>query len=145
MSPIEEGIVRKKLAVIVENLRGLEPIKNMSVKEYIEDLYKRKATERLLQELIEAAIDINIHIIVQTGNTVPDDYYESLIKAGDLKIISPDLAEKLAPSAGLRNRLVHGYNRLEDSIVLNAVKMAEELYSEYVKQIEDYISASRCS
>jgi len=91
MSPIEVEIVRRKLAVIIENLKTLEPIKGMNTDEYLQDLYKRKATERLLQELIEAAIDINIHMIVETGHTVPDDYYESFIRAGELKIISLDL------------------------------------------------------
>ncbi len=99
---------KRKLAIIVENLKMLEPIKSMNTVEYLQDLYKRKATERLLQELIEAAVDINIHMIVQIGHTVPDDYYESFIKAGELKIIPLDLAQKLAPSAGLRNRLVYG-------------------------------------
>lgn len=142
MNPVEEETIRRKLAVIVENLKALEPIKDMAIEEYMEDLYKRKATERLLQELIEAAIDINTHIIVQTGNTVPDDYHESFIKTGELKIISTGLAEKLAPSAGLRNRLVHEYDLLEHSLVHDAVSMAEELYAEYVKEIEDYISKS---
>lgn len=140
MSPVDKGIVRRKLAVIIENLKFLEPIKDMSKEEYIEDIYKRKATERLLQELIEAAIDINTYIIVQTGNIVPDDYYESFIRSGELKIISINLAEKLAPSAGLRNRLVHEYDLLEHLMVLDAVRMAEELYPQYVKEIEDYIS-----
>lgn len=143
MSPIEKEILRRKLAVIVENLKALEPIKDMAKEEYINDIYKRKAAERLLQELIEAAIDINTHIIVQTGHTAPDDYYESFIKAGELKIISADLAERLAPSAGLRNRLVHEYDLLEHSMVLDAVKMAEELYLKYVKEIEDYISQQK--
>jgi hypothetical protein len=40
MSPVEEGIVRRKLAVIVENLKALEPIKDLTREEYIEDLYK---------------------------------------------------------------------------------------------------------
>lgn len=142
MSPVDKEIIRRKLAIIVENLETLETIRNMTIYEYIEDVYRRKATERLLQELIEAAIDINTHIIVQTGNTAPDDYYESFIKAGKLKIISADLAEKLAPSAGLRNRLVHEYDLLEHSMVLEAVRMAEELYPEYVKEIEDYISGT---
>ena len=140
MSPVEEGIIRKKLAVMIENLKALEPIKEMTRDEYIQDLYKRKATERLLQELIEAAIDINTHIIVQTGNAAPDDYYESFIKLGELKIISADLAEKLAPSAGLRNRLVHEYDQLEHSLVLDSVSMAEEMYADYIKEIEGYIS-----
>lgn len=139
MSPVEVEIVRRKLSVMIENLKALEPIKNMKKDEYIEDIYKRKATERLLQELIEAAIDINTHIIVQTGNTVPDDYYESFIRAGELKIISMDLAEKLAPSAGLRNRLVHEYDLLEHSMVLDAVRMAEQQYPKYINEIENYI------
>lgn len=140
MSPVEVEIVKRKLAIIIENLKALEPIKNMTMEEYINDLYKRKAAERLLQELIEAAIDINIHIIVQTGDTAPDDYYESFIKAGRLRIISADLAEKLAPSAGLRNRLVHEYDRIKDSMVYEALRTAEALYHKYIKEISDYIS-----
>jgi uncharacterized protein YutE (UPF0331/DUF86 family) len=141
MSPIEVEIIKRKLAIIMENIKALGPIKNMTKEEYSRDLYKRKATERLLQELIEAAIDINTHIIVQTGNTVPDDYYDSFIKAGELKIISADLGQRLAPSAGLRNRLVHEYDFLNHSIVFEAVRMADTLYSKYIKEINDYISA----
>ncbi len=140
MNPIEKEILRRKISVIVENLNALELIRDMTREQYADDIYKRKATERLLQELIEAAIDINTHIIVQTSNIVPDDYYESFIKLGELKIITTELAEKLAPSAGLRNRLVHEYDLIEDSIVLEAVKIAEEVYPEYIKAIEDYVS-----
>jgi uncharacterized protein YutE (UPF0331/DUF86 family) len=140
VSPLEKEIIRRKLAIIVENLKALKPVKDVTREEYIQDIYKRKATERLLQELIEAAIDINIHIIVQTGNIAPDDYYESFIKAGEFKIISLPLAEKLAPSAGLRNRLVHEYDLLDHSMVLDAVRSAEKLYTKYVKEIENYIS-----
>lgn len=131
------------MAVIVENLKALEPIARISRADYVGDIYKRKATERLLQELIEAAIDVNTHLIVQFGQAVPDDYYESFILAGQLKIISVDLSIKLAPSAGLRNRLVHEYDRLEHSMVLDAVKLSEDLYAEYVRQIEEYLSSAR--
>ena len=140
MSPIEVEIIRRKLAIITENLAALKPIETIAEEEYIRDIYKRKATERLLQELIEAAIDINSHIIVQTGNTAPDDYYESFIKAGELGIIPSTLAERLAPSAGLRNRLVHEYDLIEHSLVLEAVKMAEKLYPKYIQEIESFIS-----
>lgn len=140
MSSIEIEIVQRKLAIIIENLKTLEPIKGMKPDEYLQDVYKRKATERLLQELIEAAIDINIHMIVAAGHTVPDDYYESFIRAGELKIISADIAQKLAPSAGLRNRLVHEYDRLDHSMVLKAVNMAQEVFPQYIKAINNYLS-----
>jgi len=50
--------------------------------------------------------------------------------------------EKLAPSAGLRNRLVHEYDRLEHQMVLEAVRSALGLYPQYVKEIENYITSS---
>ncbi len=140
MSPVEIEVIRRKLVTIVENLKALEPIQKMRREEYIQDLYKRKATERLLQELIEAAIDINVHMIAESGHPAPDDYYETFIRMAELGIVSSTLAEKLAPSAGLRNRLVHEYDALDHSMVLKAVTMAEELYDRYVKEINDYIS-----
>lgn len=139
MSSLEKEIVERKIAIILENLNALEPIAEMTDEQYSADIYKRKATERLLQELIEAAIDINMHIVTQVSDAVPDDYYESFIKAGELKIIPIELSKKLAPSAGLRNRLVHEYGNLDQSIILEAVVMAEDLYPKYIKAIKDFI------
>lgn len=48
MTPVEEGIVRRKLTVIVEALNALDPIKDMTTEQYRGDLYKRKAAERLM-------------------------------------------------------------------------------------------------
>jgi len=139
MSPVEKEVIRRKMTVIIENLRALEAVRNIKIEKYMDDIFKRKATERLLQELIEAAIDINTHLIVQAGKRVPDDYFESFIKAGEYNIISKDLAEKLAPSSGLRNRLVHEYDLLDHSMVLEAVNAAEDLYPLFIKAIEDYL------
>lgn len=140
MTPVEREVVRRKLVVIVENLKTLEPIKNMTLEQYASDVYKRKATERLLQELIEAAIDINTHIIVQTHNTIVDDYYESFIIMGDINVIPAELAKELAPSAGLRNVLVHEYDALNHSIILEAVKVASNIYPRYINSVEIFIS-----
>ena len=140
MSPFDTDIIRAKIAIILDDLKALEPIEQMSQDEYLRDLYKRKATERLLQELIEAAIDINTHIVVGSGYAPPDDYYQSFIRAGELGFLSPDLAEKLAPSAGLRNRLVHDYDRIDHAIILEAVSMAEELYPRYIQEISAVLS-----
>jgi uncharacterized protein YutE (UPF0331/DUF86 family) len=135
MSPIDAEIINAKLSVIPENLKALEPIKGMNRDEYLRDIYKRKATERLLQEMIEAAIDINVHMAVGAGHSSPADYYQSFIQAGELGMISPELAEKLAPAAGLRNRLIHEYDKIDSGIVLEAVATTGELFPRYVKEI----------
>ncbi|MBI3014943.1 MAG: DUF86 domain-containing protein [Candidatus Tectomicrobia bacterium] len=142
MSPIEAEVIRRKLGIITENLRALKPIGTLSSKEYRRDLFRRKGTERLLQELIEAAIDINTHLATAQGQSPPDDYYESFLKMGDLGVLSSELANGLAPSAGLRNRLVHEYDVLDDKLILAAVKTAQDLYARYVKAVEDFLKTN---
>ena len=139
MTPLEIEVIRKKLAVIQENLKALEPIRVMAEEEYLQDLYRRKATERLLQELIEAAIDINTHAIIESGNAAPDDYYQSFLKAGEIGVLPSGLAAKLAPSAGLRNRLVHEYDRINHAIILSAVGEALELYPQYILAVNNFL------
>ena len=142
MSPVEKDIVKRKLAVIVRNLEALTGISRLTRQEYEEDLYRRKAAERLLQELIEAAIDINIHLIVELGGTVPESYYESFLELGSFHVLGAELARSLAPSAGLRNRLVHEYDAIDDSIVYDSVDQVMTLYTEYVRMINNYVDVS---
>jgi len=140
MTPVERDIVRRKLAVITESLSALEPIARMDVEQFVRDLYMRKAAERLLQELIEAAIDINTHLIVGSGGSAPDDYYESYLKAGEIGALSRDLSLQLAPSAGLRNRLVHEYDVIDRSLVFESLKRALALYPRYVESIDRFLT-----
>ena len=79
----------------------------------------------MLQELIEAVLDLNMHLLAQKADKLPDDYYQSFIQLGELGILSQDLAVALAPSAGLRNRLVHEYEAIDDTIVIAAVRQAQ--------------------
>ncbi len=128
MTPSDPAVLRRKLAVIVDNLKALEPIASISPQRYRDELFTRKGTERLLQELIEAAIDLNTHILVQDRHGAPDDYYQGFLRLADCGVLPRDLAEALAPSAGLRNRLVHESDAIVDAIVLDAVRKAQDLF-----------------
>ncbi len=141
MTPADPSVLRRKLAVIVENLKGLEPVAAMPLRRYRDELFARKGTERLLQELIEAAIDINTRVLVQDGHGAPDDYYQGFTRLADCGVLSHELAEALAPAAGLRNRLVHEYDAIVDAIVLDAVRKAQDLFPKYVAAIEQYLQS----
>ncbi|MFG0316036.1 MAG: DUF86 domain-containing protein [Planctomycetota bacterium JB042] len=142
MSPVDRDIVIRKLERIVESLRLLEPMRELSVEEYGADVYRRKAIERLLQEVVESAVDLNAHLLVGSGEPAPDDLFTSFLAIGDLGILDRDLARSLAPSAGLRNRLVHEYDRIDDSIVLAAVRSALDLFPRYVASVERFADGS---
>ena len=104
MSPLDAAVVRRKLEIITANLRLLQPIAGLDLETYRSDPYRRKATERMLQEIVEAATDINVHIVVRTGGRAPDGLHQSFFEAATCGVLSHDLAAALSPSAGLRNR-----------------------------------------
>ena len=103
MSPIDAAIVRRKLAHITATLDDLTPLSRLGLAEYRARLYERKAAERLLQECIEAALDINARVAAEVSGEVPDDYFGGFVKMGELGILPDELAIALAPSAGLRS------------------------------------------
>ena len=57
-----------------------------------------------------------------------------------LGLIDHDLAERLAPSAGLRNVLVHAYVDLDLARLVAAVPLASEQYAEYVRQVARWVA-----
>lgn len=145
MNPVDIAILRRKLATIVEALEALRPLARLGLEEYRRRLYERKAVERLLQETIEAAIDINAHIASERAAVVPDDAHGGFLVLAHLGILSVDLAERLAPSAGLRNRIVHQYDRLDDALVYASIERVLDLYLRYVEAIEAYAAVTERS
>jgi uncharacterized protein YutE (UPF0331/DUF86 family) len=136
MSPIDAAIVRAKLGHIMASLELLRPMRGMALTAYRERVWERKGVERVLQEAIEAALDVNAHVIAERGLAVPEDYYGGFIKLGEIGVLPDELARALAPSAGLRNRLVHEYDAIDDAKVLAAVGTILDLYPRYIAAIE---------
>lgn len=54
-------------------------------------------------------------------------------------VLTPELAERLAPAAGLRNRLVHEYDELDDQVVLGAVAEARWEFAAYAARIGRFL------
>lgn len=136
MTELDRALVRRKLATIVRNLEDLAEVEGLGLGEFTSDRFRQKGTERLLQEVVEAAVDVNLHILRVRGAPTPHDYYSSFIGLGEAGEVSRALAEALAPSTGLRNRLVHEYDDIDDAAVLEAVAEARDLFASYVEEIE---------
>jgi len=76
---------------------------------------------------------------VELGGVVPDTYFDAFLQLGVLRVLPDNLAHSLAPFAGLRNRLVHEYDVIDDAVVLASVDGATKLFTEYVRTIKDFI------
>ena len=66
MSPVDAAVIRRKLGHIADVLAALGPLGRLSLDEYRARLYERKAAERFVQEGIEAALDINALLHLET-------------------------------------------------------------------------------
>lgn len=140
MTELDAELVRRKLAAITRNLEDLKTVEGLSLAEYRADRFRQKGTERLLQETVEAAVDVNLHMLRALGVATPPDYYESFVGLGRHGVVPATLAERLAPAAGLRNRLVHEYEEIDDAIVLRAVGQARRSFAAYVAAVERYLA-----
>jgi uncharacterized protein YutE (UPF0331/DUF86 family) len=141
VSPVDAALLRRKLAHIAELLTALQPLARLTLEVYRQRLYDRKAAERLLQEAIEAALDVNAHLIAELGGPAPDDYFGGFIALGTLGILSDDLARELAPSAGLRNRLVHEYDAIDDAKVHTAMNTMLTVFPRFIDAIDRYLTS----
>ena len=71
---IDIELVRRKLSRLNMYLEKLAPISRKTLAEYTADSYLKFSAERLIQLIVEAATDINNHVVVETGNRPPEDY-----------------------------------------------------------------------
>ncbi len=140
MTPISAAVVRRKLQRIRSNADLLKSVVgSLTPGGYSADEIARRATERLLQQAIDAAVDANTPLLRGIGRPVPEDYFRSFVALGAAGIIDEQLASDLAPAAGLRNRIVHEYDELDDEIVFRAAQAAPDQFSAYVVAIERYL------
>ena len=142
MTKLEQDVVHRKLRIIQQALLELERVRGLSLVEYRADLWRRKAVERFLQEAIEAASDTAAHLLVSAGRPAPVDYFTGYLDLASLGVLTPELARALAPSAGLRNRLVHEYDDLDDALVHASVLRALDLLPQFVKGVLGFLGRS---
>lgn len=141
MSNIDKAIVAKRVALITQYLESLNKFESKSLEEYLDNFETQMVVERLLQLMTQAAIDINEHILSRINPANSTTNYEAFIEISKYNIINPELAKKLAPSAGLRNRLVHEYDDIDSNQVFGAIKFAIQQYPHYVQQISAYLTS----
>jgi uncharacterized protein YutE (UPF0331/DUF86 family) len=137
--------ITRKIKLIQEELSRLEGLSHYSFSEISDDFLKLYTVERVLEKIIMRAIDINQHIIseIGIGDEIIRGYEDTFYALSKLGLYSEDFAKEIAPSAGLRNRLVHEYNDTKDEIIYKSVKDAIIQYSKYCRQILKFINIKK--
>lgn len=128
-----------KLIKMEGYLQELKEFKPVTFEEFLSDKKTKYTTERLLQLVIDLALDINNLVIKNEGAYPASDYFNSFIELIELGVLDSGFAYKIAPSTGLRNRLVHEYEKVDDKIVYESIDKTYEYYVKYIKKIYAYL------
>ncbi|KUO49324.1 MAG: hypothetical protein APF76_16100 [Desulfitibacter sp. BRH_c19] len=114
-------------------------LKDINYEEYLGNKLYKRTVERLIQLIVEVATNINNMLLkgLEFGPTV--DYYSSFIELAEANVLPMEFALKIAPSTGLRNVIVHEYQKINDATVHKSIKETLSYYKSYMKYINDYL------
>ena len=112
---------------------------DVSLEEVKKDFIRFYALERVFQLIVDEVIDINNHIIRSQDFGAPDNFQSTFTILAENEVLPEEFAEKIAPVVGLRNRLVHRYEKIDKKLFLEMAIKEKEDFKEYVKFIKSYL------
>lgn len=130
--------IKAKISLIQERLRRLEGFRNFSFESYLKDFIIKDAVERNLEVALQACIDIGKMIIKREGLREPGDNKGVFVVLAENGIISEDSLKFLLPMAGTGNVLVHGYDKVDDTIIFGILKKHLGDFKRFLSEIEEH-------
>jgi uncharacterized protein YutE (UPF0331/DUF86 family)/predicted nucleotidyltransferase len=108
------------------------------VAELVKELEKEKShkgTERLVQLIIQALLDLGLMIITVLGGRRPKGYSEVGELLSDLGVLDEKDAKLLRAMSGMRNILVHAYANIRRDIVTDSASKLKDDAPRIVKSM----------
>ncbi len=138
-NPLDVDVIARRLRLLSDALHDLRSIGEIGRDRYASDPLTRAAAERLLQVVVDLAIDVNAHISAARLGRAPATGRESFSAMAEIGALSIELAGRLAPAASMRNILVHRYTDIDASIIVAAIPQTLHDFAEYVKAVSAYL------
>ena len=109
--------------------------KDLNEKDFINNLSLREqfSIYHAYQIILEIITDLTA-MVIKDLKIIPKDDYINIDVLAEKEIISKDLSYNLKQANGLRNRIVHNYNSLDEEIAFKSIQ-------KYLKDLEKYKEA----
>jgi uncharacterized protein YutE (UPF0331/DUF86 family) len=140
---LNRDFIERKTNLILKDLERLQSLQQYSIEDIAKDFMKSDALERLLEKIVTRAIDMNRHIISEmgNGNETVRGYEDTFYVLAKIGVYEESFAKEIAPSAGLRNRLVHEYDDNDPKIIFSSIKDAASQYTTYCEAVLKFAEA----
>ena len=125
--------LKRKIQRLQGYFNDLSPYLDMNTDMLLGNKEKLASMERFFQLMADEAFDVNGSIAYQLGNELPESNRSTFLVLSDLGILEKDFSEKISASAGVRNAIIHDYEKLQKKKLIEDIKRFTELYKEYIK------------
>jgi len=125
--------IDEKMAELEKYLTEFQNMEIPEIEEYRADFEKKAACERYFEKIVESIIAITFLIIRLKEFNSPESEEHAFSILSKNQIISEEFAKKLKDAKDMRNRIIHNYITIDDSIVYHAI--AEEI----IKDAENFL------
>lgn len=115
---VDDILMMKKLATLLDYRQQLREYSETTVRQYRADWKVQRIVERTLQMMIELCTDIANHLIADLGLRTPQTYAETFRILGENGILSPEQTQVMEKMAKFRNIVVHQYETVDAEIVV---------------------------
>lgn len=117
-------LITRKIEIIEDSLRKLKELNSeiKSLKEFKASWKHKDIAERNLHKIIEAIIDICKIIISLKNLKEPTTNREVFEILSENNLFPSELLELVNKMIGLRNIIVHSYDRIDDSVIYGVLK-----------------------
>lgn len=137
---IDKSLIKGKIKDIEGYIREMENILVLDTKAILSNTEKIRTLERSFQLTVDTMLDINMHFISELNLKVPDNFQSTFgIISSQTEIFPEEFADKVAPSVGLRNRLVHRYEEIKPKFFVEQVKKEYKDFVKYLDIINQYL------
>lgn len=143
MSELDKEFIRQKIKLADEYLLEMKKFLQVDDEMIVADLKNRYSLERVFLLLVEEMIDINNYFIKELNLNPVDDLKSSFIVLGEFGILPLDFAQKIAPLGGVRNILIHQYEKIDFNLFLAKLRQNISDFEEYLKHILLFIESKK--
>lgn len=90
---------------------------------------------------MDEAVDINTLIIADSTQESPENYRSTFYGLSELGLLDHTFADTISFSAKLRNQIVHDYDKVQRSVMIEDIKKFILLYEKYIATlIEKFVA-----
>lgn len=137
---VDKERIQKYLYDILSNVRDIENVLNEHVSDdIINNRHILKSIKYSLVEISEAMSLVLQHILAKQYGVPVKGYVDTIRKASDFGIITPELSSRLKPFFDFQNSLVHRYWIIDDRKLLENCTKGYRDFLSFIDAIEKFL------